>query len=189
MKETGDSDRQERCVALIGLRGAGKSAVGRELAATLGCDWIDTDERVIEKTGKSIAAIFSEEGEAGFRRYEREVIAAISEASTVVISVGGGAVLDSQNVAHLKRIATVVWLMANPEVLCRRLAADPATSQLRPPLTDQSPLDEMRQLLSARAQFYERAADWTIDTQDKTPRQVAELIAARLGRADDSPSG
>ena len=86
----GDSEIRKRSIALIGCRGSGKTTVGRALAARHGGTYVDTDETISERTGKSIATIFAEEGEGGFRRREHEAIARVVSAAPTVISVGGG---------------------------------------------------------------------------------------------------
>lgn len=169
-------------IALIGYRGCGKSSVGRELAGVLGGTFVDTDEVVGANAGKGIAAIFAEDGEEGFRRREREAIAGVSASPPSVIAVGGGAVIDDRNVEVLKSVATIVWLRAPPEVLWQRISADPSTADCRPPLTDQAGFEEVRRLLAVRRPYYERAADFTVETSEKEPRDVALEIAGRVGR-------
>lgn len=171
-----------RCIALIGLRGCGKSTVGRKLAELIGGDCLDTDEFIVQQAGKSISTIFGEEGEAGFRRREREAIAHVSANPPAVISVGGGAVLDEENVRVLEKAAVLVWLTAPADVLWRRVASDQATADSRPPLTDRGGREELEHLLAMRAPFYKQAADIVIDTQRSTPLEVAREIAARLKR-------
>jgi shikimate kinase len=171
---------EARSIALIGPRGAGKTTVGRELAGLAALSHMDTDELVVQGAGRSIADIFAEEGEAGFRQRESDAIREALAAGPTVISVGGGAVLDSCNVEALRASATVVWLTAPAEVLWRRTASDPATSASRPPLTPLSGRDEVEQLLVARAPLYQAAADFTIDTSDRRPLDIAQEIWDRL---------
>ena len=175
------SEASERpAVALIGYRGCGKSAVGRELAVLLQGDHADTDELVTTQAGCSIAVIFTQEGEEGFRRREREVITAIVSSPPTVVGVGGGAVTDHRTAKALKDVATIVWLQAPAEVLWERIKADPATADNRPSLTEQSGLDEVRCLLAERTPCYERLADLIVDTSQRSPREVALEITRRL---------
>lgn len=167
-------------IALIGLRGCGKSSVGRELADVLGGDCTDTDGLVVQRAGKSIAAIFEEEGEVGFRRREREIIEQVAADPPAVISVGGGAVLDEDNVRALRQVATLVWLTAPANVLHQRIASDYATGDLRPPLTEWTGPEEIERLLADRSTLYERAADLVIDTMEDTPRNIAQNIAGMV---------
>jgi shikimate kinase/GNAT superfamily N-acetyltransferase len=167
-------------IALIGLRGCGKSMVGRQLAELRGGECVDTDEVVVRLAGKSVAAIFADEGEAGFRRRERKVIAQVVAAPPTVVSVGGGAVLDERNVEALRRVATLVWLTAPVEVLWQRVSADRNTATSRPSLTDRPGLKELEHLLAVRSAAYQRAADLVMDTAGRTPSQVAEEVNKRL---------
>jgi shikimate kinase len=163
-------------LALIGYRGSGKSSVAREIGSITGRPCVDTDEEVTRRAGRSIAEIFAGEGEAAFRKLEAEVIVETVAKRFGVISVGGGAVLDQQNVERLHSVAMIVYLTATPEELWRRIKTDPATGQARPALTEHSGLEEIRRVLSQRGRLYERAADFIVDTMNKTPRQVAEEI-------------
>ncbi len=181
---TGREDPDQRTpIALIGCRGCGKSTVGRELAEMLGDIQVDTDAMIAALCGKSIAAIFDEDGEAEFRRRECEVIARVVESAPAVISVGGGAVLDSRNVEALRTTSTVVWLRAPAGVLWERVSADSATNDSRPPLTDLDGKTEIRRLLSERELYYEDAADLVIETSGKDPRGIAAEIIKQLTRS------
>jgi shikimate kinase len=171
---------QERSIALIGLRGCGKSVVGRELARLLGGSLVDTDELVTLRAGKPIASIFADDGEAAFRRLETEVIAEVAANPPTVISVGGGAVLDQENIASLGAAATLVWLTAPSAVLWQRIAGDPTTASARPPLTNDTGLAEMQQVLAQRSPLYKRASNLILDTTHRTPREVAEAIVSAL---------
>lgn len=166
----------QNSIALIGMRGSGKSVVGRILSDLLGVQYIDTDEVVVQNVGKTIAEIFDREGESGFRKFECNVIQKISADPLVIISVGGGAILDEKNVQHLRSIATIVFLTAEADVLWQRISSDSKTSQTRPALTNLSGLDEMKQLLKDRSLQYEQACIYTVDTTNKSPDQIAQEI-------------
>ena len=164
------------CVVLIGLRGSGKATVGRRLAGLLGGEYVDTDEVIAQQAGRSIAVLFEEEGEAGFRRREREAIAGVVANAPAVISVGGGAVVDRSNTALLRSIGRIVWLRAPADVLWGRVEGDPNSAETRPPLTGLAGVDEMRRVLVERGPHYEAAADFTVDTADRSPGEVAAEI-------------
>lgn len=168
------------CVALIGMRGSGKTTVGQQLACLLGGDLVDTDDLVVAAAGRSIADIFATEGAEVFRRYEAQAVAQAAKQQPRVISVGGGAVLDEKNVEVLSDVAMIVWLTATPEVLWQRVRDDSSPRHERPALTDQSGLTEMQQLLDERRATYEQAADLIVDTTDRTPAEVAEDIASQI---------
>jgi len=173
--------RAFRSIALIGYRGCGKSAVGRELSVLSGLPLVDTDDLIAQKAGKSIARIFAQEGEAEFRRLERIAVAEAAGGPRSIISVGGGAVQDDRNVAALKASATVVWLTAPADELIRRIRGDQTSPQTRPPLTDQPLEDEVERLLAERTPFYRKAADHVLDTANRSPAAVAKLLVQQLG--------
>lgn len=171
---------QPKCIALIGLRGCGKTTVGRILAGLLGGECVDTDELVTQRAGRSIAEVFAAEGEAGFRKRESQAVRDVVEKPPAVISVGGGAVLHQQNIDALQTIAVLVWLTAPAEVLYQRISTDSATASSRPPLTQQLGIEEVRRLLDERSPFYQRATDLQIETVDREPREIAEEIVNRI---------
>ncbi len=177
---TGTSANFRRSIALIGLRGSGKTTVGRELARRLGSNHIDTDEMIVAHAGVSIAAIFREQGEPHFRNLEREAIANLVSSPPHIISVGGGAVLDPANVAALREVAQIVWLTAPPSILWQRIESDPRTAADRPPLTTCGGRAGMAQLLIQREPLYRAAADLVVDTLDKSPEVVASEIVSLL---------
>lgn len=167
-----------RRIVFIGMRGVGKTTVGRELARRLGADFLDTDEEVERRAGRSITAIFADEGEAGFRRREAEVVREIAMNPPGVLSLGGGAVLDGANVSALRTFARFVWLRAPAEVLWKRISRDSRTASGRPALSALAGLEELRQLLESRESIYRALSDRIIDTDDRTPTE----IAAELGQ-------
>jgi len=169
-------------IVLIGYRGSGKTTVGRLLAERLDCALLDTDERIVDRAGMSIADIFATNGESAFRDLEAEIIAEASARSAVVLSVGGGAVLRDDNVRRLRDCGMVFWLDADAETLWSRIAGDEATDTSRPALTDKTGLDEVRQLLGERRAQYERCAHHRIPTADRTPTQVADAIEVLTAR-------
>ena len=111
-------------LALIGARGSGKSTVGRLVADRLGWAFEDADEALERAAGRSIAAIFADDGEPTFRDLEERTIAALTGRSRLVLATGGGAVLRESNRRALRRFGLVVWLDADPETLAGRLRAD-----------------------------------------------------------------
>jgi len=177
-------DSEKPSIALIGLRGSGKSSVGRELASLLGGQCVDTDQLVVEAVGKSIAKIFEDEGEAGFRRRECDAIAQVVATRPAVISVGGGAVLSEQNVRALRQVATIVWLTAPIDVLWERVCADTNAAESRPPLTEHAGRAELERLQRERTPIYANVADLTIDTAQRSIPEVGHAIAAALGRGE-----
>lgn len=165
-------------MVLVGARGSGKSAVGRQVAAALGWEFVDTDERIEQAAGGTIADIFRAQGEAAFRALEARAVAEVSGRRRQVIAVGGGAVLSDDNRRRLQAAGLCVWLTASAEELHRRLAADPRSAAQRPPLTNAGGLEEIRQILARRAPLYQAVAQHVIDTQGRTIEELAREIVA-----------
>src|SRR5580658_8120818 len=120
-------------LALVGLMGTGKSSVGRMAAEQLRFAFIDTDELIENETGKAIAEIFAQQGEAAFRKYERDVVNALSARSNTVIATGGGLATDLSNMASLKSHALVVCLWASPETIWERVRSQTHRPLLQTP--------------------------------------------------------
>jgi shikimate kinase len=165
------STRQLRNIALIGFMGTGKSSVGRMLADQLHFTFLDTDELVETRAGKSIAAIFAEEGEAAFRQREREVVAELSSRKRSIISTGGGVGANLDNLASLKEHALVVCLWASPENIWERVRHQ----SHRPLLQDGEPLAKIRRLLAEREPIYKQA-DVLLNTEVRSVREVTQQV-------------
>jgi shikimate kinase len=165
-------------IVLTGFMGTGKSEVGRRLAKRLGRPFVDTDQLVEGRAGKTVAAIFAEDGEAAFRALERDAVVAAAGRGDAVIAVGGGAVLDATNVARLRAAGTLVCLTAALETILRRVG-DVAK---RPLLAGDDPRAAVERLLAARAPAYAAAADLTVDTSERGVDDVVEEIRERVRR-------
>src|SRR5260221_7765025 len=137
---------------LVGYRGTGKSAAGRLLADALGWSFADADAVLEAAAGKSVADVFRDEGELGFRDRESAVLAELCRAERHVVATGGGVVLRPANRARLQA-GLVVWLTADPATLWQRISADASTSERRPNLTGGG-LSEVGELLRQRAPLY-----------------------------------
>jgi shikimate kinase len=171
---------------LIGFMGTGKTTVGRRLAAELGWRFVDTDAEVERATGLTIPEIFARWGEARFRKEESRAVARVCSASAQVIATGGGAVLDPANRERLRRCGTVVWLVASPEVIQRRVGR----SGSRPLLAQDGGLEHIRELLSRREPYYRALADITVDTSELSVAEVVrEILGALEARATPSGEG
>jgi shikimate kinase len=167
-------------VFLIGYRGTGKSTVARHLADRLGYDAVDADEEIERRAGKSIAAIFAEDGEAAFRDLESQLVDELARRRRTVIALGGGAVLRDTNRNAIRGAGPVIWLTAPVDAIVERLAADPATAGRRPNLTKTGGRQEVEAVLAERTPIYRQCATLTVDTVGKTCAQVADEIAAHL---------
>lgn len=168
-----------RAIVLMGFMGTGKSEVGRRLAQRLGRAFVDTDQAVEERARKRVAAIFADDGEPAFRALERDAVRDAARRGGNVISVGGGAVLDPDNVRALRDAGVLVYLTARPEVILERVA-DPASR----PLLGDDPRAAVTRLLAERGPVYEAACDLTIDTSDRSADEVVEDIQQALGRSE-----
>ena len=159
-----------RRVVFCGFRGTGKTAIGKIVAGRLGLPFLDTDTLIEQKTGRTIPGIFHEEGEERFRAVEREVVAALPDRD-VVVSTGGGVVLDPANMEHLRAGSVVLVLHADIDTIEERLKRKP-----RPPLTDLTLREEIAELTDRRRQHYHAASDFCIDTSESTPEAAAESV-------------
>lgn len=158
-------------VVLTGFMGAGKSTIGRRLARILGLPFIDTDAEITRTHGR-IADIFSHEGEATFRAYERSQLEALAQREPAVVAVGGGAVVDPENRALLRRDGVIVHLTISAETAHARIVR----RAHRPLLGAASSIAAVRALLAERARAY-ADNDFTIDVERRTAGAVAETIA------------
>jgi shikimate dehydrogenase len=161
-------------IVLTGFRGTGKTAVGKILAQRLNLLFCDTDDIVEQTTGRSIPSIFHEDGEERFRRIERSVIAALPAADAVV-STGGGAVVDPENMKNLRRDSVVVLLIADIDTIEKRLAQSP-----RPPLTSLPLSEEIAELMDRRRQHYCASSDFWVDTSATSPDAACDKVLALL---------
>jgi shikimate kinase len=167
-------------IFLIGYRGTGKTSVARELAGQLAWHWVDTDDLIEQMAGKTIAAIFSEEGETGFRELEARIVATVVRKRATIVALGGGAVLRDDNREAICAAGPVVWLRASVDAILERVAADSTTASRRPNLTIAGGRAEIEELLAARTPHYRQCATLVVDTEGKTSAEVAEEIAAKL---------
>lgn len=159
---------------LIGYRGTGKTSTARLVAEKLAWRWLDADAVLEERCGRSIRQIFAEEGEAWFRDKESAILQELCGLREHVIATGGGVILRPENRQRLKQGA-VVWLRAAPSILWQRLQNDASTGERRPNLS-QGGLGEIEEFLRIRTPLYEACRDFTVDTAEQSPEQVAQTI-------------
>ncbi len=160
----------KKSIVLTGFMGCGKSAVGRELAQMSGTELVDCDDYIVKKTGKSIPQIFAEKGEKGFRDIESQCIRELSRRKSVVISLGGGAVLRRENIDLLRESCLVFRIKAGVDKIMRNTAGDTN----RPLLCGKSRA-EVEAMLDYREPYY-RNCDYTIDVSNMYPNQSAKRI-------------
>jgi len=162
-------------VFLIGYRGTGKTTVSRLLGERLGWGWLDADTALEERSGRSIATIFAEEGEAGFRDKEEMLLEELCRLQQHVVATGGGIVLRATNRERLRSAGFVAWLTADAETIRRRIETDATTRERRPVLTVGG-LFEIEDLLRRREPLYRACADCIVETTNRAPEEVAHQI-------------
>jgi shikimate kinase len=167
-------------VFLVGPMGSGKSAVGRYLARDLGREFIDSDTEIESRTGVDIPFIFEKEGEAGFRRREREVIEALTDRPEIVLATGGGAILADSNREFLDARGTVVYLHATVEQQFQRTRR----GRERPLLEGGDRMQILQELMEIRDPLYRSIADIVVDTDGRSVAAVAGEIRKRLTSGD-----
>ena len=158
-------------ITLTGFMGSGKTTVGKVLADFLGCPFMDLDDLVVKKAGKSIPDIFAQDGEPAFRQLEAQVLRKTVEKyaeSTAVLALGGGAILAPASAALLHEKTVCIYLRATLDTLLARLAGETAGR----PLADASLADR----LASREPIYEETAHVIIDTDGLSPDEVADEI-------------
>ena len=167
-------------IYLIGYRCTGKTTVGKLLAEKLQWQILDSDIELVNEQGIPISEIVENQGWDAFRRMEKKVIQRLSLLNRYVIATGGGAVLNDENVSHMKRSGKLVWLRAKPETVHRRMALDTSTEKSRPALTDKGVFAEIEETLKIRDPIYKKAMDVAIDTDHMAPEEVCSIIWEKL---------
>jgi shikimate kinase len=167
-----------KSIVLIGMMGAGKSAVGHCLQRRTGFARFDTDEIVSAKFGIPISEIFSQHGENKFREAEMKTLKALATGERAVVVTGGGIVLRGENLAVLKRLGAVVWLVGKEETLFNRASQ----GGNRPLLQGKNPRKAFAEMLQARLPLYAKVADIRVDTSALTDEEVAVAILTKLKR-------
>jgi shikimate kinase len=162
------------------MMGVGKSTVGQMLATRLGRDYVDSDQRVEERTGSTVGRLFSERSEDEFRRIEQQVLAdALRDPVPSVIGPGGGVVTRTEGRDALRSGPFVVWLRAQPETLARRVGDGAG----RPLLEGTDVVATLTRLARERAPLYEEVADAIIDVDSLEPDAVADKVAVLVQAA------
>ncbi len=164
-------------IALIGFMATGKTIVGQKLAQVLSKDYkfIETDQMIIDDAGKSIPEIFEQDGEIRFREYEIQACKKASQLHHMVISCGGGVVLNKINIDYLKQNCHIVLLTATAEEIYNRAMKD--GQETRPVIDKDDPKAEIKNVLDFREPFYNAAAEIVVNTTNKSLEEiVAEII-------------
>ncbi|EPC01699.1 shikimate kinase [Litchfieldella anticariensis FP35 = DSM 16096] len=163
---------------LIGPMGAGKSTIGRLLAAELSRDFVDSDHEIQARCGADIPWIFDVEGEAGFREREQQMIDELTQRQGIVLATGGGAVMREVNRRALRDRGTVIYLYTTVEQQLKRTAKD----RNRPLLRGNDREEILRSMFAKRDPLYRATADLIVRTDRRGPRSVVNEIVRRVGR-------
>ncbi|MFH1825504.1 MAG: shikimate kinase [Candidatus Firestonebacteria bacterium] len=159
-------------IILLGFMGTGKTTIGKILAKKLEFKFIDVDEIIEERIGKSISKIFKEDGEKKFRIIEKEVVRDVSKLKNTIISTGGGVVLLEKNVNNLRKNGILISLMSSPESILKRVIKD----KKRPLLNYSNKLKTIKKLLDFRFPYYVNNVDYIIDTSNLSPNKIVKKI-------------
>ena len=173
-------------IFLIGMMGAGKTTVGKALAARLHLPFVDTDRVLVDRTGVPVTTIFEIEGEEGFRRRESAVLHELAVEERSVVATGGGAVLREENRRTMRESGTVVYLRARVEHLWERLRHDTS----RPLLATPDPRARLEALLAEREPLYRECAHVVVETGLQSAATLVARVAAALENhhaADPAP--
>jgi len=166
----------QNSVVLVGMMGAGKSSIGRRLAARLGLPFVDADAEIEQAAGMSIADIFAAHGEPYFRSGEARVIARLLEHGPQVLATGGGAFMNAQTRANNRDKGISIWLKADLDVLARRLRR----RSDRPLLKTADPVETLTNLLAEREPIYAEA-DFTVHSRDVSHEVIVNEIVTAVG--------
>ncbi|MCK5843066.1 MAG: shikimate kinase [Victivallales bacterium] len=157
-------------IILVGFMGTGKTVTGRVLAEQTGLKLVDMDSIIEERAGRTISTIFATDGEAAFRAMERELVQKLAQREGLIISTGGGIVLNSENIADFKKTSLVVCLKASPETIFQRLEKDASR-----PLLAGNKKAQIQSILKTRQPLYDAIAH-RVDTDGLTADETAKLI-------------
>lgn len=173
--------RLKKTVVMVGMMGAGKTAVGTGVARQLGVAFMDSDEEIVRAANRSIAEIFERDGEAFFRARETEVLSRLLRDTPCILSTGGGAFLSEANRTLIHEAGVSVWLRADLDLLWQRVRH----KTTRPLLRTSNPRETLRQLYEARVPFYQQA-DIVVDSAFdlSVDEMAAKVVTALMPRED-----
>ena len=163
-------------IFLIGLMGAGKTTIGRQIASELSLEFFDSDHEIEDRTGVTITHIFDIEGETGFRKRETAILDELTTKKGIVLATGGGAILKAENRQFLMSRGTIIYLYADIETLLERTSKD----RNRPLLQTEDPQAVLKELFEIRDPLYRETADIIIDTGKDSARLALKEILEEL---------
>ena len=158
----------DKNIILTGMRGSGKTTIGKELAALMNRKFIDLDEEIEKHVGMPISKIVEKHGWNHFRKLEKEVNKKVAQLRNLVIATGGGTIIDIENEKILRKNGFIVFLKCPVKILAERIK----NSETRPSLTDKPVLEELEEVWQERKQRYEESADLVFDSSNKNPTKT-----------------
>ena len=176
-------DSRVTCLILIGMMGAGKTTVGKELARRRGVRFADCDHEIVARTGVSVPTIFEIEGEAGFRRRETQMMDELTRESDIVIATGGGVVTTPENRDLMRERGIVIYLNVPPQVLFDRTRHD----RNRPLLQVENPRQRIEELYLVRDPLYREVADVIVEGGRGNPGAMVRMIENALQKLKKTP--
>lgn len=176
---SGDQKGLRKTVALVGMMGAGKTSIGRRLAARLDVPFADADHEIEVAAGMTVAEIFAKYGEPEFRRLERSVIARLLHDAPHVLATGGGAYMDDATRTAMRENAFTIWLKAPVEILLGRVRKRQGPDQTRPLLANDDMRGTLEKLLEKREPVY-ALADMVLESADEPHAVLLDKIIAAL---------
>ena len=169
-------------IYLIGYRCTGKSSVGKSLAKILGWSFLDADVELVKEYKITISEIVATEGWESFRKKEKHILKRLGSLDKHVIATGGGAILDEENVKNMKKSGVSIWLRATPETVKDRILKDETTEDSRPSLTSKGLMEEIEETLIYRNPFYEKAMDFSVDTDNIDIENICLTVQKKLSK-------
>lgn len=169
---------------LVGMMGSGKSVTGKKLAEIIGFSFMDLDERIQQKTGRTINDIFQNDGEVSFREQEKQALEETASASKQVVATGGGTVLKSENILLMQKAGKVIFLETSLEVLWERVKH----KKDRPLLKGENPFENLKKIFVEREPIYKKSAELAVYTDGLTAEAAAKKILDKLRNIENDPS-
>ena len=167
-------------IFLIGYRCSGKTETGKLIAGILNRQFIDTDFKVVEEEGMTISEIVDKKGWDFFRKKETDVLKKVCIHDKLIVATGGGIILNKENRANMKKNGTIVWLKATFSTIKKRIILDSKTKNFRPSLTSKELDEEIKETLLLRKPYYEKAMDFSIDTDNLDIDDVCKAVITNL---------
>ena len=167
-------------IFLIGYRGSGKTSVGSSLSDIIGWPFIDTDFKLVKELEMNILEIVDKKGWDFFREKESALLKKVCNHDKQVVATGGGIVLNKENIVNMKKNGTIIWLKATFETVKRRILIDSKTKDFRPSLTPKKLDEEIKETLLLRKPYYEKAMDFSIDTDNLDIDDVCKAVITNL---------